>query len=136
MQRLIFAVTFCLTFVGCFDELYCLVNCFQVDVDDICKLEAGSLKDKVSLGGDDLGDEASDPSTAEPTSSTSNYCRVCRIVRPMRAKHCYTCGYCVRKFDHHCPWLGNCVGERNHRFFWSFLLVETAVLSWAVEIAW
>lgn len=86
--------------------------------------------------GDSVGEETSDHSSVELSSSAGGYCRVCRIVRPMRAKHCYTCGQCVRKFDHHCPWLGTCVGERNHRFFWAFLLMETAVLSWSVAIAW
>ena len=77
----------------------------------------------------------SDSSNSDPQSS-DKYCRVCRVVRPLRAKHCYTCGHCVRKFDHHCPWLGNCVGERNHRFFWLFLTVETALTAWGVAIAW
>lgn len=53
----------------------------------------------------------------------------------MRAKHCQTCKHCVRRYDHHCPWIENCVGERNHRWFVIYLLVQLLALLWAFHVA-
>ena len=52
-------------------------------------------------------------------------CAACRVeVRPPRSKHCGLCHHCVSKLDHHCPWINNCVGELNMRWFLLFLLMS------------
>ena len=63
-------------------------------------------------------------------------CGYCNIVQPLRAKHCEDCNRCVHRYDHHCPWLGNCVGKKNHRFFSVSLFLETILIGWSIEIGW
>jgi len=64
------------------------------------------------------------------------YCTVCNIEQPFRSKHCKDCDRCVAKYDHHCPWLGNtflkenkllgnCIGEKNHFWFYWFLVFQS-----------
>lgn len=62
------------------------------------------------------------------------FCYTCLNDRPPRSKHCSICGCCIRRMDHHCPFVGNCVGERNHINFFLFLLCMTSMSLWAIYL--
>lgn len=54
------------------------------------------------------------------------FCKWCKMYKPDRCHHCRVCNSCILRMDHHCPWIANCIGFRNHKFF--LLLVLYALL--------
>lgn len=58
------------------------------------------------------------------------FCDYCRMYQPLRTKHCTSCERCIRTHDHHCPWLGVCIGEYNRCKFWWLSLVQFPECIW------
>ncbi|XP_062855855.1 palmitoyltransferase ZDHHC2 [Trichomycterus rosablanca] len=61
------------------------------------------------------------PICTRTTSGAIRYCDRCNLVKPDRCHHCSVCDKCILKMDHHCPWVNNCVGFSNYKFFTLFL---------------
>ncbi|KAM1810102.1 hypothetical protein FF1_026820 [Malus domestica] len=68
------------------------------------------------------------------TSVRSLTCSYCNVEQPPRSKHCHDCDKCVLQFDHHCVWLGTCIGVGNHCKFWWYICEETALCLWTAVL--
>ncbi|KAK8391811.1 hypothetical protein O3P69_017445 [Scylla paramamosain] len=61
------------------------------------------------------------------------FCSTCLVRRPIRSKHCSVCNRCIAKFDHHCPWVGNCIGANNLKYFIGYLIMLCGMSCFMVQ---
>eukprot|EP00931_Biecheleriopsis_adriatica_P007813 TRINITY_DN109069_c0_g1_i1.p1 TRINITY_DN109069_c0_g1~~TRINITY_DN109069_c0_g1_i1.p1 ORF type:complete len:349 (+),score=61.13 TRINITY_DN109069_c0_g1_i1:101-1147(+) len=61
------------------------------------------------------------------------HCKWCSKFKPDRTHHCRVCKTCILKMDHHCPWIYNCVGHFNYKFFFLLMFYSAAACN---LIAW
>ena len=52
-----------------------------------------------------------------------NLCSYCEVIKSESSFHCTICNKCVEGFDHHCPFINNCLGYRNHKYFLMFVFL-------------
>jgi len=58
----------------------------------------------------------------EKGEEVENFCPYCLVKKKYRSLHCLICQKCVDEFDHHCFWVGNCIGKKNYTLFFIFLI--------------
>lgn len=68
--------------------------------------------------------------TEKKENETYLYCNVCdiRVNKKSKTMHCSKCGMCVEQFNHHCDWIGKCIGKNNLYYFyfliiWIFIMI-------------
>ncbi len=57
-------------------------------------------------------------------------CQECMLyhLKNIKTTHCYECGVCIENQDHHCPWIGKCVGKKTINLFNTFLILTIMVI--------
>ena len=68
----------------------------------------------------------SSPHPSTPALTEMKYCSTCNIIRPPRSMHCQICNACILGLDHHCTFLGTCIGRGNYFSFFLFCNLSTA----------
>ncbi|OCF37477.1 hypothetical protein I316_00601 [Kwoniella heveanensis BCC8398] len=68
---------------------------------------------------------------AKSNTGEARWCKKCEGWKPDRCHHCRHCEQCVLKMDHHCPWVGSCVGYHNYKPFFLFINYATLLALYA-----
>merc|ERR1719409_1777886 len=69
-------------------------------------------------------------------SGERRHCKWCGKYKPDRCHHYRVCRTCILKMDHHCPWIYNCVGYFNYKYFFLLLLysvIDLHFIAWSMS---
>ena len=69
------------------------------------------------------------------TLEASSLCPDCEVIRTPRCRHCTLCLVCVDRYDHHCPWVNNCIGKGNYAQFYIFVVLQSLYLFSVVVVS-
>lgn len=52
------------------------------------------------------------------------YCSICNLWahKDTKIRHCHRCGMCIEEYDHHCDWVGKCIGKKNMSDFYFIMI--------------
>lgn len=64
------------------------------------------------------------------------YCNKCEfyVNKHNAVYHCDSCNICIEGYDHHCPWVGKCIGRKNNCLFQLFLFSTIVIFCFFVYI--
>jgi hypothetical protein len=97
-----------------------------------CVLAILTFTNLVNTAYRDPGIMQTPPTPEEAVAQRYCWCDECDNYQPPGGAHCPDCNICVAGFDHHCVWMGTCIGQNNMKSFVRFNLSWLGYLIYAV----
>ncbi|KAJ0963920.1 hypothetical protein J5N97_029042 [Dioscorea zingiberensis] len=115
--------------------LYGMFHCTLTAILSICTILSFYLSAFRSAGTQTNVQWGSYPVVGKGSLENYTFCVYCGKPKSPRSHHCRSCKMCVLDMDHHCPFIGNCVGAANHRSFIAFLIAVVVSCTYVVSMS-